>query len=134
MTIPAPRHPDTEAGFTLVEILVSIVLLTVMLASLAPTTMGIARLSTGSTITMQRAAVLAGEAQRVEMIRFDALAAGTTCYDLSSTDFRHSKCVTVADLNATTKRVTMVVTPTGGVPDTLIVDRTKGARYNPLSQ
>jgi prepilin-type N-terminal cleavage/methylation domain-containing protein len=127
-----PRRSDPAGGFSLIEILISMVLLAVMLVSLAPVTMRVARLSTGSTVATQRAALLAGEAQRLELATFSSLTAGTTCYDFSSAEFPHSRCVRITDVDATTKRVTLTVAPTVGAPDSVTVEKAQGGRYNPL--
>lgn len=132
LTRANPRLRGAARGFSLIEVLISLVLLAVMFMTLAPITMRVARLSTGSTVATQRTAVLAGEAQRLELVDFADLAAGTTCYDFSAADFPHTKCVTITVINAISKRVTVVVTPTGGVADTATVERSQGGRYNPL--
>ena len=124
----------SERGFSLIEAMVSIALLGLTLAALAPVTMQVARLSTASTAATQRAAVLAGEVQRLEQVDFAALTAGTTCYNRLGADFPHYKCVAVTDLNPTTKRLLVTVTPLGGRPDSVVVDKPSGSRYNPLSQ
>ena len=128
------RSSISERGFTLIEIMASIALLGLTLMALAPVTMRVGRLSTGSTSATQCAAVLAGEVQRLEQVDFAALTAGTTCYNRSSADFPHYTCVKVTDLNGTTKRLVVVVSPVGALPDSVIVDKTSGSRYNPLSQ
>lgn len=133
MTATHALPPRANAGFTLIEVLVSMVLLAVALLALAPLSYQVARMSTQATISTQRSAVLNGEVQRVEVMDFSTLSAGSTCTTFSSADFPHTKCVTVTDLGPNAKRVTVIVTPLGGgAPDTTIVERYRGGRSNPL--
>ena len=134
MSLPTNRSSGPERGFTLIEVMVSISLLGLTLAVMAPVTMRVARLSTGSTASTQRTAVLAGEVQRLEQVDFADLAPGTTCHNMTAADFPHWKCIRIASLNATTRRMAVIVTPAGGTPDSVIFDRTSGSRYNPLAQ
>jgi prepilin-type N-terminal cleavage/methylation domain-containing protein len=124
-----------ESGFTLIEIMVTIVLMAIVLLALAPLTLQVARLSSMATVDAQRTAVLSGEVSRIEAEEFDDLPAGTSCVDFSSADFPHTKCTTVTDIDSETKRVTVIVTPVnGGPPDTTVVQRSKKGGRNPLHQ
>jgi prepilin-type N-terminal cleavage/methylation domain-containing protein len=128
-----PRVRRSQPGFSLVEVVVTIALLSIALASLAPLASRVARLSRRSTVEAQRTAILAGEVQRVEMVSFSSLSPGTSCSDFAHADFPHTECVTVADVDSQTKRVSIIVTPTDGPADTTVFDRSEGARDNPLS-
>jgi prepilin-type N-terminal cleavage/methylation domain-containing protein len=123
-----------KRGFTLIEVMVSISFLGLTLMLMAPVTMRVARLSTFSTVATQRAAVLAGEVQRLEQVDFADLTEGTTCFDKSASDFPHQKCIRVTTLNPTTRRLVVIVTPIPGRGDSVQFDKTSGSRYNPLAQ
>ena len=124
----------SERGFSLVEILVTMVLLAVTLMCLMPVTMQVTRLGAQATVAAQRSAVLAGEIQRIEQQDFSSLSTGTICTDRSIADFAHTTCVTVTTLDASNKRVSVIVTPSiSGAADTGTVALNRGLRYNPLS-
>jgi prepilin-type N-terminal cleavage/methylation domain-containing protein len=127
------RVRRSQRGFTLVEVVVTIALLSVALLGLAPLASRVARLSRTSTLEAQRTAILAGAVQRVGMVSFSSLSPGTSCSDFSFADFPHTECVAVADLDPKTKRVTVIVTPANGAADSTVFDRSEGARDNPLS-
>ena len=128
------RSRAADGGFTLIEVMVSISLLGLTLVVMAPVTMRVARMSSASTTSTQRTAVLAGEVQRLEQVEFEDLAAGTTCQNQTGSDFPHWKCTRITDLNATTRRLVVIVTPAGSTPDSLAFDKTRSSRYNPLAQ
>lgn len=128
------RFKPAAGGFTLIEVMVSISLLGLTLMVMAPVTMRVARLSSRSTTATQRTAVLAGEVQRLEQLDFDDLTAGTTCQNETASDFPHWKCTRITNVNATTRRLVVIVTPAGSTPDSLTFDKTRSSRYNPLAQ
>ena len=128
------RPTAAVGGFTLIEVMVSISLLGLTLVVMAPVTMRVARMSSVSTTSTQRTAVLAGEVQRLEQVDFEDLAPGTACQNMTASDFPHWKCTRVTNLNATTRRLVVIVTPAGSSPDSLTFDKTRSSRYNPLAQ
>lgn len=121
-------------GFSMIEVMVAMVLLAIVLLGLAPITLSMARQTRLSTSITQRTAVLSGEVDRLTAVDFTALpAAGTTCTDFSASAFPHTKCITVVDVNAKTKRVVVVITPmNGAAADTTTFERSKGGGNNPL--
>lgn len=123
-----------KRGFSLIEVMVAIVLLAVVLLSLAPVTLSMARQTRLATTITQRTAVLAGEVDRLTAVDFTSLpAVGTACTSFSLSGFPHTKCITVADVNAKTKQIMVIVTPTNGAAaDTTIFERSKGGGSNPL--
>jgi Tfp pilus assembly protein PilV len=125
--------PRDETGFSLVEILGSMVLLAVTLMSLLPMTMRVAKLGRQQTDAIQRNAALAGEIQRVQLLDFTSLAAGTTCTDYATAGYPHTTCVTVTVVDSSTKQVSVAVTPYGGgASSTSTAYLSQGSRYNPL--
>jgi prepilin-type N-terminal cleavage/methylation domain-containing protein len=123
-----------QRGFSLIEVMVAIVLLAIVLLGLAPITLSMARQTRLSTTITQRTAVLSGEVDRLTAVDFSALpAVGTACTTFSSAGFPHTKCITVSDVNAKTKQVVVIVTPSNGAAaDTTIFQRSKGSGNNPL--
>jgi len=124
----------TERGFSLVEILVTIVLIAIALMCLMPVAMRVARQGAQATVLAQSTAALAGEVQRVEQLAFNSLSTGTSCTDYPTADFAHTTCITVSSIDASDKQVSVILTPyVGGVPDTSTITVSRGTRYNPLA-
>lgn len=123
-----------KRGFSMIEVMVAMVLLAIVLLGLAPITLSMARQTRLSTTITQRTAVLAGEVDRLTAVDFTSLpSVGTACTSFSMSGFPHTKCITVADVNSKTKRVTVIVTPNNGAAaDTTIFERSKGGGSNPL--
>jgi prepilin-type N-terminal cleavage/methylation domain-containing protein len=121
-------------GFSVIEVMVAIILLAIVLLGLAPVTLSMARQTRLATTVTQRTAALAGEVDRLTAVDYTALPAnGTACTDFSAAAFPHTKCITVADVNSKTKRVTVIVTPVNGAgADTTVFERSKGGGNNPL--
>lgn len=130
------RSPGPRAGFSLVELLVAVVLVSIVMAGLFPVTFKVALQSRQANVTTQRDATAAAEVEKVTATAFTNLAAGTTCTTFSAAAFPHTRCVTVTDLSTSRKRVTVVITPLNGSgvePDTSIVERSAGKSGNPLN-
>lgn len=128
------RRRPSEAGFTLIEIMVTIVLMSVTLLVLAPLTLKVARLSNSVTLSAQRTGALAGEASRIEALSYEDLVPGSSsCTDYSAEAFPHTTCMTVTQTTATTRQITVIVTPlSGGRADTTYVEKNGAGDKNPL--
>jgi prepilin-type N-terminal cleavage/methylation domain-containing protein len=125
------------AGFTLIEVLVSITILAVGILALG-TLMGRgARTATAASATSQLTTIMGAEAARYDAIPFTQLAAGTNCDTQTAGPLPRVRCVTVTIINPKLRRVTLIVTPTGNPlvrPDTLIFERSiSGSAVPPLS-
>ena len=132
----APMTParQAQAGFSLVEVMVTIVLIAIAMLSLVPVMLMVARSSTTATTLAQRSAVVTGEVERIEAVPFTTLAVGNTCTTFSSAAFPHTRCINITSVNSQTKRITIIVTPLNGVrADTTVVERHKSGGYNPLN-
>ena len=128
------RRRATGGGFTLIEIMVSITLLSVASLSLGTLLFRAARLATATSSASFQTAILSGEAARVDAVPFDLLAAGTTCVDLAA-PLPGTRCTTVNNVSARVKTVVIVMTPSGSSllhPDTTIIRRTTSTASNPL--
>lgn len=123
-------------GFSLAEAVVALVLVAVAAVLLLPITFNVALQTQQSAIIDQRTATLAAEAENAAVTDFDDLEPGTVCTEFSSSHFPHTRCVTVTDLGNNRKRVTIIVTPQNGYgagPDTVVIERSRPGRYNPLN-
>jgi prepilin-type N-terminal cleavage/methylation domain-containing protein len=127
--------PANRGGFTLVEVMVSMTLLSVASLALGTLLFRAARQANATSTASYQTATLAGEAGRLDALPFDSLAAGTTCTTVSTGPFPHSQCTTVNNVSAKAKQVIIVVTPAGNTlmhPDTTIMTRTISGNGNPL--
>jgi prepilin-type N-terminal cleavage/methylation domain-containing protein len=128
---PAPNR----GGFTLVEVMVSMTLLSVASLALGTLLFRAARQAHATSSVSYQTATLAGEAGRLDALPFDSLAAGTTCATVSTGPFPHSTCTTVNNVSSKVKQVIIVVTPSGNTlmqPDTTIITRTISGNGKPL--
>jgi prepilin-type N-terminal cleavage/methylation domain-containing protein len=130
------RAPARAApGFTLVEILVSITLLSVASVSLGTLLFRAARLANATSSASYQTATLAGTAARYDALPFDSLAAGTTCVTVTTQPFPYTRCTTVNNVSSKVKTVVIVVSPSGNSlmrPDTTLLTRTISGNGNPL--
>jgi prepilin-type N-terminal cleavage/methylation domain-containing protein len=107
------RNRPGSAGFTLVEILVSITILSVGILALG-TLMGRGARSAGAASAVSfQTSILAAEAARFDAIPFTQLAAGTTCDTVTVAPLPRIRCGTITNINPKLRRVSVVVTPTG---------------------
>jgi hypothetical protein len=83
-----------------------------------------------------RSAALTQQMERLAVLPFDSVIAGSSCTTVSAAPFPHTLCTTISDLSTVSRQVTVVVTPTGGVtlpPDSAVLLRTDPIRAQPLS-
>jgi prepilin-type N-terminal cleavage/methylation domain-containing protein len=127
--------PSSAAGFSLVEIMVAMVVLSLTALSLAPLMLRASRTGKSAEAMLYEQAVLSTEVGRLNALPFDVLSTGTTCQTISTAPLAHTRCTTVTSVSSTVYRVMVVVTPSGSglKPDTVTFDRTEASTYNPLS-
>jgi prepilin-type N-terminal cleavage/methylation domain-containing protein len=128
-----PRRPET--GFTLVEVMVSLAVLSLALLALAPLGLLAARQASVVHGTTYETGVLAAEVARVSVLPYAHLTTGTACTTVSTAPFPHTRCTTVTNASATRKQVAVVVTPAGNPllqPDTVVIERTDPGHLSPL--
>lgn len=130
------RSGAVPGGFSLVEALIATFMIAVAALVLLPVTLNVALQSRRATVEGQLTAALGAEAEQVSMTDFDELEPGTKCFDFSNSHFPHTKCITVVELDSNRKRVTVIITPHdphGVGPDTVVIERARRGRYNPLN-
>jgi type II secretory pathway pseudopilin PulG len=130
------RALRATGGFTMVEILVSLLLMSFGAVVLGALMFNASRASRIRGNTTYRTAALTREAERLGVIPFDSLIVGSSCTTVSSAPFPHSLCTTISSISTVSRQATLVVTPTGGgalPPDTAVVVRTDPLRAEPLS-
>ena len=101
-----------QAGFTLIEVLVSLMILSVGSLALGTLLLRGTRSATAASAVTYQTAALSSEVGRLGALPFSALAAGTTCVNVTTGPFLHSRCAAIVDVSAKVKRVTVTVTPT----------------------
>jgi prepilin-type N-terminal cleavage/methylation domain-containing protein len=131
-------HPGTSqptGGFTLVEVMVSMTLLSVASLALGTLLFRAARQANAASTASYQTAMLNAQASRLSALPFDQLpAAGTTCINIT-TPFPGTQCTTINNVSSKVKQVTVVVTPSGNPllhPITSSFTRSVSGNGNPL--
>lgn len=131
---PAPAQPT--GGFTLVEILVSMTILSVAALSMGSLLFQAARQAGATSSAAYQSAAVQGGLAQFDVVPFDQLVAGTTCVTVDDPAFPHEKCVTIVNVNSKAKNVTVTINPAGnGIlqPVSTTIKRTiSGNAVNPL--
>lgn len=120
----------SEAGVTLMEIVVALAILSVALVSLGGLMFQVSVRTRRATALSYLSAAVQSAQTRVEGLPWDSLgsAALIGCTTDTTGQLTYTRCTTVTDLGAKLKRVQVVLSPTGNLtapPDTVIVDRAK---------
>ncbi len=118
----------SHRGFTLIEAMVAITLLSVGALALGGLLARSSRMAIASASTLHGTAAMSTEVGRLNALPFDQLpAAGETCTTISAAPFPHTRCTRLTDVSATVKEVRVRVTPAAANvrPDTVNFQRTK---------
>lgn len=115
------RRNTGGRGFTLIETLVAVMLLSVGVLALGLLLLRSSRLASASATTVHATASLATVVSRLHAVPFNGLAAGTTCDTTTAAPYPHIRCTEVTDLSTTVKEVQVVVSPASAAlkPDTV---------------
>jgi prepilin-type N-terminal cleavage/methylation domain-containing protein len=130
------RVRRSSGGFTMVEILISLVILSLGAVVLGQLMFQASRASRVRSTATYRTAALTQQVERLGVIPFDSLIAGSSCTSVSASPFPHSMCTTISTDSTVSRQATVIVTPTGGTtlpPDTAVLVRTDPIRAEPLS-
>jgi prepilin-type N-terminal cleavage/methylation domain-containing protein len=117
-------HP--RGGFTLVEVLVTITLISTGILVLGGMLLRSARAAEAASAVSYQTAAMASEVARMDALPFTALAAGTTCDTLAVAQLPRIRCSIVAVVSPKLTRVTVRITAIGNplVPaDSVIFER-----------
>lgn len=128
------RRTRGKRGFSLIEVLVALTLLSIILMGLARVTFQMAASGRRNDTVAKRNAALVEEANKFNAMPFDSLATvSTVTKDLTFGDFKFQRRLTITTVSSVYKTVRIVVTPyIGGVlttsqKDSVLVSRTKPA-------
>jgi prepilin-type N-terminal cleavage/methylation domain-containing protein len=126
-----PRRFTGKAGFSLIEVLVALTLLSIILMGLARVTFQMAAFGRTNDTVAKRSATLIEEANKFNAMPYSYLASvNTTTQDLTYGDFKFQRRLTVTANSANWTTIKIVVTPyIGGIltpskKDSVFVHRT----------
>jgi prepilin-type N-terminal cleavage/methylation domain-containing protein len=125
-----------QSGFTLVEVLVTITLISTGILVMGGMLMQSARSATAASAVAYQTAELASEIGRLDALPFTSLSAGTTCDTVAASQLPRIRCSTIATVSAKVKRVTVTVTPTGShapPAQSVVFERSISGNGTPLS-
>ena len=120
------RNRRGVAGFTLIEILVSITILSVGILALGTMMARGAKTAGAASALSYQTNVLVAEAARMDAIPFTLLVAGTTCDTVAAPPLPRIRCSTITNINPKLRRVRVLVTPTNNPllrPDSVLFER-----------
>jgi prepilin-type N-terminal cleavage/methylation domain-containing protein len=125
--------PDMQPGFSLMEVVVSIVLLGVILVALAGLTFQTAQRTVQLADASARQGVLLQEVNRISAIPYSMITAQAGCDSLFADNHRFQRCVSVAQIGQT-RRVTIVLN-SGRLqrPDSVVFTRVQAPVSNLLN-
>lgn len=126
----------STAGFTLIEILISVVMLSILAAGLAGGMLSSSRLSRNAKLSATRTAVMTSEVSRLSAAPIGDLTAGTTTTAVTRDGVTFTRVTTVTVWTDSIRARVVVTAPAGrGVaPDTVSFVRTRrAANANPFA-
>ena len=128
------RPTDGTEGFTLVESVVALMVVSATLLVLGPVLFHVANQRTKDEGVIERDALLRSEANRLSSLAFKSLDAQIGCTTDSDADLPHTRCVGVTSVSFSERTVKIIVAPTSArVPrDSVVLTRTS-ARGNPFN-
>jgi prepilin-type N-terminal cleavage/methylation domain-containing protein len=123
------------AGFTLVEVLIAMSILGAAAAVMVAPLYKYAQRQDVVSFAQARNGLVAQHVNRLTSLPFDSLDSRAGCRTTSTAPLAHTRCVSVAIVSASQKRVTLVIAPTNTLlrADTVVFDRTRPASTNPFS-
>jgi prepilin-type N-terminal cleavage/methylation domain-containing protein len=119
-----------QKGFTIVEALVAVVLLSIGSLALGALLMRASRTAIAAASSVQATASLSTEVSRLNAVPFDQLTVGTVCETVTTPPYPHTRCTTVNNVSSKAHEVIIVVTPSGNSlirPDTVRFRRSKSS-------
>ncbi|HEY7503842.1 MAG TPA: hypothetical protein VH700_07040 [Gemmatimonadales bacterium] len=132
------QHPSGsgQQGFTVVEALVGVMLLSVGAMALGAMLLRASRSAIVAATSVQATASLNAEVSRLNAVPFSELTVGTTCQTINEPPAPHTRCTTVNSISSKTHEVIIVITPSGNSlmkPDTVKFRRAKGGGNSALN-
>ena len=126
------RRRKRKDGFSLIEVLVALTLLSIILMGLARVTFQMANSTRTNETVAKRMAALIEEGNKFNAMPFDSLATvSTTTKDLTFGDFKFQRRLQITTVTSSHKTVKIVITPyianvlTTSKKDSVLISRTK---------
>jgi prepilin-type N-terminal cleavage/methylation domain-containing protein len=122
------------AGFTLIESLIAMILISAILALLAPSLFHVANERVSVDAALLRQSVLRGEFNRLASLTFADLDGEAGCTTVSDTDLPHTRCITVTTLSERERSLKVQVTPSSSfIPSDSVVMMRTDREANPFN-
>lgn len=115
-----------EAGFSVLEVMIAILIFGVASVSLAGMMLRGAQRSTLSSVRSYQTVFLSSELARVTAVPAAALVPGTTCDTTTSAPWEFQRCTTVTNVSTRQQNVTVIVRPLDApviAADTVTIER-----------
>jgi prepilin-type N-terminal cleavage/methylation domain-containing protein len=122
-------------GFSLIEVMVAMTLLSIVMMSLAKISVSVATRARMNDLVAKRNAALQLESNKFVTVSFDSLRNwSTTTKTFTRGDFSYTRRLTITQVTAMRYTVKVVVTPTTNAAkkDSVIIDRTKPPTGSPM--
>ncbi len=126
-TVPDGAY-RSEAGISLIEIMMALGILAVVLISLGGLMFQMARHTRQSAAVAYRSAAATSAATWIQALAWESIDGTVGCTPDTSGLLLYDRCVTVYDVSSTRKRVTVAISSTGPLvvlPDSVVVERAK---------
>ncbi|HJU89368.1 MAG TPA: hypothetical protein VJ672_08250 [Gemmatimonadaceae bacterium] len=129
------RLTTNRKGASITEVIVALTLFAVVMSSLAMMGVQVGHGALRAGAATKRTAAMAELVGRVQVLPFDSLPSRVGCTDLSTDGFVRRECVSVTDINARARSVTLMLIPENPQvrADTVTFERGKPATFNPLN-
>jgi prepilin-type N-terminal cleavage/methylation domain-containing protein len=129
------RRARSDAGFSLIEVVVSLTLLSVVLTSLAGLMFQASRRANGVSGLTPLFEAATQQVNWVSVLPYDTLPLGSSCKVINNSGFSYTRCVQVDSVQVKVKRITLTITPANTTikPVTEVFLRAKLATNNPLN-
>lgn len=135
---PKNTQMKLRSGFAVIEIMVSMVIMSIGLLGVAGMTVAASRRATVLSVQSTRDGIMLQEMNRLAALPYDSIASRVGCAAVASTSLPYKRCISVIDITggAGYKRVQLIVSPTAPFArvDTVYLNRARGATQTPLAQ
>ena len=125
-----------SGGFTLIESLVAIMVVSAVLSVLGPVLFHVANQRARDEGTIERDAILRSESNRLSTLAFSALDAEAGCASVTNREkFPYSRCISVTAVSSSERTVSVAVDPVNPlVPaDSVVITRVRMSSSNPFN-
>jgi prepilin-type N-terminal cleavage/methylation domain-containing protein len=125
----------TRKGFSLIEVMVAMTLLSIVMMSLAKIGVSVATRGRTNELVAKRNAALQLEANKIGTVPYDSLATWpTTTKSFTLGDFTYSRRLTITSTSSTRYTIKVVVVPATNTKrvDSVMFDRTRPPSGSPL--